>query len=308
MKYQKETCKIDQHAVSNMVKNNPAALIAEQEKQFYQAILQLTDTILAQNRRIILLTGPSSSGKTTTAKMIQKEIRARGKQVYRISLDNFYRPRDELPRWSDGFVNYESIDGLDIPHLNRLICQLQTQGSALFPIFDFQTVSRSERTFRVFMGEQTHMIFEGIHALNPLLQQFGDLKVIKLYVSVHSDFLDSNQQVLLSGGELRLIRRLLRDNVNRNASFVHTLDMWQYVLKGEEEYIHPFRQYADCHINTTHAYEPYVYRTDVTKEFSRYTQDQTHRERVLALLNKIKHFEPLDKRFVPDSSLIKEFI
>lgn len=205
-------------------------------------------------------------------------------------------------------MNYESIEGLDLPYFNERIATLKREGTALFPIFDFHTAARSDKQFEVTMGEQTHIIFEGIHALNPLLcEQFAGLSMMRLYVSVHSDFVDG-KRMMLPARELRLIRRILRDNVRRNASPVYTLTMWDYVLRGEEEYIYPFREHADRHINTTHCYEPYVYHEEFVRAIAPHLQDPTYGTFLAELQERITKFVPVSSTLIPPESLLREFI
>lgn len=309
MKYQSSMSRILIDEVKQALQRDPNDRIFQAEEHYHRKIKRAAEQIISEHRRIILLTGPSSSGKTTTSKLLQTEISARGYQVHRISLDNFYRPHEELPRWNDGYINYESIDGLDIPYFNQLVSQLRQTGSADFPIFDFGISARSEKTFTVTMDEETFIIFEGIHALNPRLsEQFDPARIMKIYVSVHSDFIDQADRVLLGGRELRLLRRMLRDNVQRNATPVKTLELWDYVLRGEEEYIKPFKGYADFHINSTHAYEPFVYRDDTELELEPFTDDRKYGEVIRALLGKIKAFPAISKTLIPKDSLLKEFI
>lgn len=306
--YTKEKCQIDSTALTAEMGQDAVAVIAGQERAFQGVIEQVAEKIVSAGKKIILLTGPSSSGKTTTAKLLERTLARQGHQVYRISLDNFYRPRGELPRWSDGFVNYESIEGLDLPYFNQLIATLKADGFARFPIFDFHTASRSDKQFEVTMGEHTHIIFEGIHALNPLLcEQFSGLSIMRLYVSIHGDFTDG-EQITLPARELRLMRRILRDNVRRNATPVYTLTMWDYVMRGEREYINPFRNNADIHINTTHCYEPYVYHEEFLREIAPYLQDPTYGELLASMEQRITRFPPADLALIPPDSLLREFI
>jgi uridine kinase len=308
-KYEARMNQVNVPEMTALIQEDVHSVIALAETEYQKKVAGVCDLILSQNRRIILLTGPSSSGKTTTAKLIQAELEQRGKKIYRISLDNFYRPHDELPRWNDGYVNYESIDGLDLPYFHQLVSTLKEEGHAEFPIFDFSLSERSKKTFPVSFDEETYVIFEGIHALNPMLTKpFDGHPVIRIYVSVHSDFVDSDGTVLLKARELRLLRRMLRDNVHRNADPVKTLELWEYVARGEEQYIKPFRSHADVHINSTHAYEPFVYRDDAVEELSDYVAHPKYGPIIQDLLKKISDFQPVSKQLVPKRSLLKEFI
>lgn len=309
MRYCGEMQRIDAARMASRLREDAAGTIAMAEQAYHDRIGDVTGQILSGHHRIVLLTGPSSSGKTTTAKLIQARLAASGKTVHRISLDNFYRPYEEMPRWNDGYVNYESIDGLDIPEFNRLVYQLKQTGYAEFPIYDFSVSKRLEETFPVTFDESTYIIFEGIHALNPKLLdgQFSEDQIFRIYVSVHSDFV-SGGEILLAARPLRLLRRILRDAVYRNTDPVKTLELWEYVRRGEEEYIKPFRRYADYHLNSTHSYEPFVYAQRAVELLGDPEAAGPYTETVRSLLDAVRRFCPVSPSLIPQDSLLQEFI
>ncbi|SCG97421.1 Uridine kinase [uncultured Ruminococcus sp.] len=309
MKYCSKMDRILVEPLAETVRRSPKMLVDAAECSYQSKILDLAKTILQSDDRIILLTGPSSSGKTTTAKLLQQKLISFGKSVYRISLDNFYKQEEELPLWNDGYVNYESIDALDLEHFNALMERLMREGAAQFPIFDFVKGRRSEETFPVVMKEDTYIIFEGIHALNPLLsRQFAPEKIMRVYVSVHSDFVSESGEVILDARSLRLLRRILRDQVHRDTGPVETLSMWEYVVRGEEEYIKPFRCYADYHLNSAHSYEPFVYAKTAVDSLASFVEHPKYGGLIRRLLLAEQRFEPLSPSWIPRDSLLTEFI
>ena len=300
---------IDLSDVKHILAECPAELVGHEELLFQQKITNACDLITQQHAHIILVTGPSASGKTTSAKMITNELKARGKQVDRISLDNFYRPTSQLPRWEDGYQNYESVDGLDIPCFEAFLEHLFRDGHSLLPVFDFATGKRAEKTIDIGFDEHTYLIFEGIHALNPkVTQPLEGHAAMKIYISTHSDFIDSDGSILLTARDLRLTRRILRDFWYRSTTAEETFRMWYYVLKGEDLYIRPFRQYADLHINSTHSYEPFLYHDALVQTLERTSPDSPYRDTIRHLLESARHFFGIDSDLIPKTSLIQEFI
>lgn len=288
---------------------NKSNLINSQEINYDKEISNIASIAVKNDKHIILLTGPSSSGKTTTSKKLAKELEKLNKKVYRISLDNFYKAINEFPLWEDGQQNYESIDALDIDFFNLKIKELLENKKAVFPIYDFGKKQKSEKTFTVEYDEHTFLIFEGIHALNPLLtQNIQTSNTLKIYVSVHSDFVDDKGNVILPARTLRLMRRTLRDNIYRNSDFDETFDLWKYVLRGEELYIKPFKKTADIHINSTHSYEPFLFCPKIIQLLEGQENHLKHKEIINDLIKISSNFEKLNDDLIPKTSLIQEFL
>jgi uridine kinase len=294
--------------VNSEVDTCPEILVDTSESYYRRRVSETCDYAISQHKNIILLTGPSASGKTTTAILLANELMARGKKATRISLDNFYKDRDQLPYWEDGSRNYESIEGLDLGCFSDTVNKLMTKGEANFPIFDFAEGKRSNCTFSVKYDEDTYVIFEGIHALNPVFKKilFAH-KCLNLYVSVHSDFTDDEGNVILCARDLRLIRRILRDNTERATPPPFTMDLWGKVVLGEDLYIRPHRENAEVHINSTHYYEPMVYKRAITQLLDHYKEDR-HSEKFKQLLECIQPFANIPIRMLPTTSLLREFI
>lgn len=309
MKYTLKKEQVNYIEAGGALQSQSDAFIAKEEQSYQEKLLHVCKAAVTEHKHIILVTGPSASGKTTSAKKIALLLEAQGKKVNRISLDNFYRSKEELPRWEDGYQNYESIEGLDLPCFDHVMHELLTTGTATFPLFDFTAGQRSKESFVLHFDEQTYLIIEGIHALNPLLfKTFQDYPSMKVYISVHSDIVDNGGNVVVSARHLRLTRRLLRDYIYRGTAALGTLKMWNYVLKGEELYIFPFRDQADVHINSVHAYEPFLYHEDLSKALQGIPEDSCYYRTASALLHSNDHFFSLSYDLIPPTSLIQEFI
>ena len=143
------------------------------------------------------------------------------------------------------------MEGLDIPCFQQFVEGLFDRGHALLPVFDFTAGRRKDKQIDIQFDDHTYLIFEGIHALNPqVTDPLSSHRSMKIYISVHSDFVDNSGDILLAARDLRLCRRLLRDFYYRGTGAEETLRMWEYVLRGEDLYIRPFRKNADMHINS----------------------------------------------------------
>lgn len=309
MKYSNETRKVLLAETAERLWADPGAVVREAESRCKSALEEVCRTAAAEDTNVILLSGPSASGKTTSAHRIAGGLEHMGKKARIISLDNFYKPHDRLPLWPNGTLNFESVDGLDTECLGDCLNQLWQKGCADFPIFDFETQNRSAQTMKICWDPQTFLIFEGIHALNPVIGgELGGRRPLRVYVSVHSDFLDAEGETVLAARDLRLTRRMLRDYAHRNSPIQHTLQLWGDVLRGEELYMRPYRGNADLHINTAHDYEPFLYTARLTSLLREAGDCGDYRYLVNRLLAMQKHFFEIGWELVPERSLVREFL
>ncbi|MDR0931174.1 MAG: hypothetical protein LBM38_05495 [Clostridiales bacterium] len=295
--------------INNKAIDDCQSLILNSEKYYSNCIDEATDYIINHRNNFVLLTGPSSSGKTTTSILLEQSLIKKGKDAIRISLDNFYKNRDDLPFWEDGTRNYEAIEGLDLDTFNDCMYELTSKGVATFPVFDFSVGKRSlTDNFSVKYDDDTFIIFEGIHALNPMLiNLIHSKKFIKMYVSAHSNFYIGDEKVLPKR-YVRLMRRIMRDKSTRNTEALVTLDMWRKVVIGEDKYIFPYRDSADWQINSTHAYEPLAYKSKVLQILRPICDDPTHGEIITSCINALEPFVALDSDVIPKTSLLREFV
>ena len=296
------------NVLNNALSENPSEVINAAEESFFQEISTACDMIIEQNKHIILLSGPSASGKTTTSKMIVEELERRGKKGMRVSLDNFYRNRDDMPTWRNGRTNFESVEGLDLNYLGERIREVMTTGYAKFPVFDFTLGRRGEKTFDVRYDDETFLIFEGIHALRPEMDEHVDTGAsLKIYISVHTELVNTEKEVVLTPRDLRLMRRLLRDSWARATTPGETFWFWGDVVKGEEQYIWPFRKFADIHINSTHSYEAMLLKDAVLAVLDNGPEHEFP-ELEARIREGLSNVISIDKSLVPKTSLMREFI
>ena len=293
--------------LASSLRQNPQELVNREEARYNDVISQIADYIHTHNLNLLLIAGPSASGKTTTSKRLEAALQAREHRVYRISLDNFYRESDTLPQWEDGSPNFETPDSLDIPYYQSKMQQLFHRGEQKFSVFDFKTNTRGPETFTVKYDANTCLILEGIHALNPKLMPNDSFSTLRVYISPHTQFFYQGE-VLLIARQLRLIRRILRDTALRGATPKQTLKMWNQVLRGEREYLHPFRKMADVHINTTHLYEPFLYAGPFLQLMEKSGRSWEEYPKILPVLKGMKTVSQLGcLTEIPETSLICEF-
>ncbi len=295
---------------NRLAEEEPQRFVEESERA-YQSQLETIASHIRENReqcRIVLLAGPSASGKTTTASKLRKQLEKLGIQSVYVSLDNFFLNRDEVPLLPDGMKDLESIRALDLDCLNRFFSDLLQTNRASIPIFDFNTGCRSEKTVALEIDRNSVVIIEGIHALNPVITEgHYNGSFCKLYISPKSEY-ESEGKIVLNSRNTRLIRRMVRDFQFRGASPEHTMQMWKHVVEGEDLYIRPFRTTADFWIDSFHAYEPMIFHHFLLPILDGTGADSPYHAKFVQLREILDLFYDMEKSAVPADSLLREFI
>ncbi|HAK05085.1 MAG TPA: AAA family ATPase [Firmicutes bacterium] len=259
------------------------------------------------NIRLICIAGPSSSGKTTFANRLRIELLSRGINPIRISIDDYYLPRNKAPKDENGDADLESIDALDIEHFNQNMLDL-IQGMAVeLPKFDFKIGQRvSGRTLKI--DHDTVIIIEGIHALNDKLTTLiPKHQKYKIYISPQSQInLDNHNPLSLT--DLRLLRRIVRDKKYRNSSAEETISMWPSVRRGEFTWIYDTQENADYVFNSFLSYELCVMKRYAMPLLTTIEKDAPNYPTAERLIRMLKYFLDIEDRWVPSNSLIREFI
>ena len=256
---------------------------------------------LNQEIKFILLAGPSSSGKTTTAKLICENLEEHGFNAKTISLDDFFVERVDTPLWEDGTKNYESVDAIDWKLFDSCMHNLLTTKKTVMPSYDFISGTKSyTRTLE--LNDKDIIIIEGLHSLNPIIDNFISTNLsLKIYLAPIIEYI-KNDETIMTGTDLRFFRRLIRDVYTRGSTPQKTLDEWKGVLLGEKLYIDPYKATANFTINSSHPYEICVYK---------YCLKDLDMVDYPSLYDKLKPFESvamLDKNLVPKDSLLQEFV
>ncbi len=289
---------------------DPKGLVERSEKYYREQAAHVADLFCGRfpENRIILLAGPSSSGKTTTSLNLQRELKERGIHTLSISLDDFFKPNEAAPLLPDGSRDLETAELLDTELLEACFEKLIAYGSCDFPIFDFVHGRRSEEVRPFTLDGHTAVVIEGLHALNPVIKDLPFCRnALKLYISIKTEIFEGERRIL-STRELRLIRRIIRDANFRGCLPERTLSMWKNVVRGEDRYIRPFRLEADFWLDSIHLYEPFVYRKpflDLTREDSLSGESRVQVEKLAESLRK---FPEMPLSLVPKDSLLREFL
>ncbi len=273
----------------------------------YEArILAAAKETLSASCRVVMLTGPSASGKTTTATKLQEALGEAGKKAVVVNLDDFFKNLSEYPRLPNGQVDYESVHALDIAEIHRCLLTLLDKGSCLLPQYDFETEHRKETRREVHL-EDGVVIVEGIHALNPRLTDvLPKACVYKIYAGLREEYSHGGQRFLPTR-DIRLARRLVRDAKFRGHDAQKTMDMWPRVCEGEDLYIKSFKSHADLLIDTSLSYEicvlaPFIQSLKGTLE------DTIYGRQLNSLAERFSHCRTLSQQYVPKQSILKEFV
>lgn len=284
------------------VKDVNKALIVDAEKNYFDQIDKAVNEIIETKKPIVYLSGPSSSGKTTTGTKIMEKLMENGHDAVLISLDNFYKDRDDIRILENGVHDVENIDALDADTFRVVVNKLLAGDSCKIPTYDFKEGKRTKEVIKIVADDTRVCIFEGIHALNPLLMGDSVDYSYKIFISVATDIYQQ-KELWLPQHEIRLIRRMVRDYTHRGSSIEHTLSLWRGVLAGEEKFIYPYVVNADAIINSFHSYE-----TRMLKEKYDGITDGNSDGYINELKEKLAAFESLSIDELPKDSLLNEFL
>lgn len=287
---------------------DPALAIAEAEAAYEGRIAEVANRVVSDTDiRVVLLAGPSGSGKTTTANLISDKIKSLGKKSMVVSLDDFYRSTTdpEYPKLKNGENDFESPDALDNAVLIKTLEDIIAGRDFSIPKYDFKC-GRRAAPVRYESFADGCVIVEGIHALNPRFSNpLPKECVLKLFVSVSTN-INNNIGRILSGKKMRFVRRLVRDSIYRNAEASRTLSMWANVLKGENEYLYPYKETADLRFDTFHTFEVGVMKPFLERLLTKDIVDSNPYARIV--MDAMAKMPVIDEALVPQTSLIREFI
>lgn len=270
-------------------------------------ICEIADAIVKKKARLVLLAGPSSSGKTTTCKRLSITLTACGLRTHSISTDDFFVNREDTPLDENGEYDFESLDCLDTKLFGETMAGLLNGKEVMMPRFNFANGKREWREKPMHISYSDVLLIEGTHALNPQLTQLVEDKYkFRIYVSpVTTISLDGKNY--LSTKDLRLMRRLIRDSKYRGQNASEILHRFPSVIRGEEKWILPFREEADVFFNSSLLYEISVIRTQAMPLVESVKPGEERYEDACRLKDIMQYFRRLPSKQVPMVSLLREF-
>jgi uridine kinase len=257
--------------------------------------------------KLVLVAGPSSSGKTTFVKRLAVQLLANGIRPVVIGMDDYFVDREKTPRTPQGELDYESLYALDLPLFNEHLLQLMASQSITMPLYNFHT-GRREQGMALTLGRDQIILAEGIHGLNPkLVPDIPTERIYRVYVSALTNLnIDPHNRVPTT--DTRLLRRLIRDAAYRGYSAQETIERWASVRRGEGRNIFPFQEHADAMFNSALAYELAVlkpFAEPLLRQVEPGTMTYVEAKRLLAFL---EWFLPCKPDPIPDNSILREFI
>lgn len=297
---------INWSTVETLAKKHLSGLIYNSEFNFDAQVIKIADKIYSErSTKMILIAGPSASGKTTFANLLADRLEYSGVKVHRISTDDFFIDRDKIEVLPNGLLDMDSLNAMDVKLLTYTIESILEGRRVVVPRFDFIAGCRAGDTREIFAEDTDITIVEGIHALNPVIlgkYAIHDDRIMGVYISPRRDFcLPSGRTI--APVELRLLRRILRDHYSRGHSLEATLSQWGEVLKAERINIYPYVHLASFTVDSVYDYELLVYKRCLGDSLDKYPSQWTDNIREV-----LKEVSLIPDMTIPETSLLNEFI
>ena len=294
---------------SRVTKGNVDDIVLLSENIQNNSLFRIAETIYNNKKlKLILLAGPSSSGKTTTSKKLELFLKGFGLNPIAISIDNYFVDRDKTPILPDGSYDFESLNSINVELFNKNLKDLLDGKEVTLPVYNFITGKSELSDESIKLGEKEILIVEGLHALNEELTYSIDRKnKYKIYLCPLTVLsLDNHNRIRTTDN--RLLRRIVRDNRTRGYSASDTLSSWGKVREGEEKYVFPFQDEADVIFNTSLIYELGVLKTYAEPLLYSVEESDPMYKEAVRLLNLLKNILPISNDYIPVDSIVREFI
>lgn len=288
----------------------PLKFVEECENRYNNKIKRIAEEIEKSGRtEIVMIAGPSSAGKTTSAKKLRQHLSELGLKSHTVSLDDFYVDNCNAPRFPDGTPDFETVDALDITYFQKAMTDLIEKGQAELPEFDFLKGKRKPQYNHVEVSDKDVIIVEGLHALNPkITDHLPEERLLKIYINLSSRIYDKNGNIVLNKRNMRFVRRMVRDYKFRGNSVETSYKMWMTVRYGEDMYLFPFKDNADIKLNTIHLYESCILKDTAIKLLGDIDKSSEFYKESQRLIRSLSKFPSIESNIVPDNSLLREFI
>jgi uridine kinase len=300
---------LDINEINQRVREDAGSLIFEESRRYDAEVEKLARHLADRfhDHCIVLLSGPSSAGKTTTSMKLTSYLKGFGIDARTVSMDDFYRGREQAPLLENGNYDYEALEALRLDKLEQCMRELITEGRTMLPKFDFHHGKPSDETYELVIQPNSFVVFEGIHAINPYFEQhLPPDNLFKVFINTVSPFMEGGRKAV-ARREIRLVRRMIRDEKYRNSPILNTLEMWQQVVRGENEYMFPYVDTVNYLIDTTHAYEPCVFAPIILPKLKSVPPDSEYIDTVNRLIEVLSRFEYLPLEKMPKDALLREF-
>ena len=283
-------------------------LMLVQEALQEKKIAEIAESIIESGKRIILIAGPSSSGKTTFSHRLSIQLRAHGLKPHPIPVDNYFVNREDTPLDEYGKPNFECLEALDIKELNKDLQVLLAGEEVELPVFNFVTGKREMSGEKMQIGDRDVLVIEGIHSLNDAMTYSIDQSnKFKIYISALTQ-LNIDEHNRIPTTDARLLRRIVRDAAKRGTNAAKTISMWQSVRRGEEENIFPYQENCDVMFNSVLIYELAILKQYAEPLLFSVREDQPEYETAKYLIKFLGYFLGASSENVPNNSILREFI
>ena len=291
------------------------------DKGYYSMLIQISEALqekkiakiadeIAQRKgiKLVLIAGPSSSGKTTTCKRLSVQLAVNGIKPVGISLDDYFLDRDKTPRDEKGDYDFENLHALNLPLLNEQLAALFRGEEVELPRYDFPTGTSQKSGKKLRLGENEILVVEGIHALNPeLTSEIPNEQIFRVYASALTSVLLDNHNYIPTTDN-RLLRRIIRDHKYRAVSARETIRRWPSVRAGENKWIFPFQENADAMFNSAMLFELAVIKSQAEPLLEQVPENCPEYAEAYRLLKFLRYIKPIPETQIPPTSLLREFL
>ncbi len=292
------------------LENKSGDIIKISEALHEKKIAEIANMISSRNGdvKVVLVAGPSASGKTTFSKRLGVQLAVNGMRPFQISLDDYFIDRELTPKDAHGEYDFEALEAIDIEFFNRQLIALFEGKEVRLPKFDFQLGKRTENGHTLQLGEGDILIVEGIHGMNPrLLPRVHEENCFKIFISALTQ-VSVDEHTHISTADNRLLRRMIRDCKYRGYHAADTIKRWPSVRKGEEKNIFPYQENADVMFNSATIYELAVLKKYAEPILKLVLENQPEYTESTRLLEFLSYFKPISDQEIPPTSLLREFL